>query len=417
MKKKAINKYMIILFAAIFVVMVFVLVKKTGKISTDNDNETIISSSEETSLHNSHEFETNNDEFLNEEKISEKKTEEDKAISILRPAKMNCERFTIDDKNIKESSLFWPVGFSEQNSYYYKMVDKGVPYYFSSDEVWKEVYVSSANTIACQMTYKDTLIICEYGPEGAMDFVIRQLGENINNVLFEDKSWGFPVVRVVENYLIISYGKGDDNDANRAIQSLILYNLTDNTYKTLGTYTYKNNPDGTVTGEVLHTTGGFWGGFVFEIICFTNEITNIDETGITELYYYDFKTEKIEKVPINPERKLLYAGGDRECIVTSDYASAMPLMDTGTLYLLKDGKYEHIKIPGIMSANDIYHAYRITKDVIAVATLSELIFINTEDYTYESIKNIAFVGVNGNMAGYINRKNENYEMELCIFED
>ena len=68
MKKKAINKYMIILFAAIFVVMVFVLVKKTGKISTDNDNETIISSSEETSLHNSHEFETNNDEFLNEEK-------------------------------------------------------------------------------------------------------------------------------------------------------------------------------------------------------------------------------------------------------------------------------------------------------------------------------------------------------------
>ena len=122
-------------------------------------------------------------------------------------------------------------------------------------------------------------------------------------------------------------------------------------------------------------------------------------------------------MPINPERKLLYAGGDRECIVTSDYASAMPLMDTGTLYLLKDGKYEHIKIPGIMSANDIYHAYRITKDVIAVATLSELIFINTEDYTYESTKNIAFVGVNGNMAGYINRKNENCEMELCIFDD
>lgn len=52
---------MIILFAAIFVVMVFVLVKKTGKISTDNDNETIITSSEETSLYNSYEFETNND--------------------------------------------------------------------------------------------------------------------------------------------------------------------------------------------------------------------------------------------------------------------------------------------------------------------------------------------------------------------
>lgn len=61
MKKKAINKYMIILFAAIFVVMVFVLVKKTGKISTDNDNETIITSSEETSLYNSYEFETNKD--------------------------------------------------------------------------------------------------------------------------------------------------------------------------------------------------------------------------------------------------------------------------------------------------------------------------------------------------------------------
>ncbi|HRF36337.1 MAG TPA: hypothetical protein PLZ09_03470 [Clostridia bacterium] len=55
--------------------------------------------------------------------------------------------------------------------------------------------------------------------------------------------------------------------------------------------------------------------------------------------------------------------------------------------------------------------------IVLPSTLSELIFINTEDYTYESIKNIAFVGVNGNMAGYINRKNENYEMELCIFED
>ena len=33
-------------------------------------------------------------------------------------------------------------------------------------------------------------------------------------------------MRVVEDYLIISYGKGDDNDADRAIQPLILYNLT-----------------------------------------------------------------------------------------------------------------------------------------------------------------------------------------------
>ena len=70
-----------------------------------------------------------------------------------------------------------------------------------------------------------------------------------------------------------------------------------------------------------------------------------------------------------------------------------------------------------MPGNDIWHAYRITKDIIAVATLNELIFINTKDYTYESIKDIFFIGVNGNIAGYINRKNKNKELELCIFED
>ena len=401
MKKKIIGKYMIILVVAVLIVLVLVIINEKRITSADNDDENIISSASETFFNNSYENETN----------------ENKVMPVLYPVNMNYKKIEVKDKNIKERTLFRPVGFNENNRYYRKIAKQGFPYYFSSDEVWKEIYVSPVNTIAYEMTYKDSLIICEFGSIDSMNFVIRQLGENINNVLFEDKSWGFPVVRVVEDYLIISYGKGDDNDADRAIQPLILYNLTDNTYKTLETYTYKNNPDGTVTGEVLHTTGGFWGGFVFEIIRFTNEITNIDETGITELYYYDFETKEIEKLPINPERKLLYAGGDRECIVTSDYASAMPLMDTGTLYLLKDGKYEHIKIPGIMSANDIYHAYRITKDVIAVATLSELIFINTEDYTYESIKNIAFVGVNGNMAGYINRKNENYEMELCIFED
>ena len=51
-----------------------------------------------------------------------------------------------------------------------------------------------------------------------------------------------------------------------------------------------------MTGEVLHTTGGFWGGFVFEVIRFTNEITDIDETGITELYYYDFETKENRKI-------------------------------------------------------------------------------------------------------------------------
>ncbi len=401
MKKKIIGKYMIILVVAVLIVLVLGIINEKRITSADNDDENIISSASETFFNNSYENETN----------------ENKVTPVLYPVNMNYKKIEVKDKNIKERTLFRPVGFNEKNRYYRKMANKGFPYYFSSDEVWKEIYVSPVNTIAYEITYKDSLIICEFGSIDSMNFAIRQLGENINNVLFEDKSWGFPVVRVVEDYLIISYGKGDDNDADRAIQSLILYDLTDNTYKTLGTYTYKNNPDGTVTGEVLHTAGGFWGGFVFEIIRFMDEITDIDETGITELYYYDFETEEIEKLPINPERKLLYAGGDRECIVTSDYASAMPLMDTGTLYLLKDGKYERIEIPGIMSANDIYHAYRITKDVVAVATLSELIFINTEDYTYESIKNIAFVGVNGNMAGYINRKNENCEMELCIFED
>lgn len=140
----------------------------------------------------------------------------------LKQIMMDCERFTIDDKNIKERTLFRPVGFNENNKYYRKIVNKGFPYYFSSDKMWKEIYVSPVNTIAYEITYKDSLIICEFGSIDSMNFVIRQLGENINNVLFEDKSWGFPVVRVVEDYLIISCGKGDDNDTNKAIQPLIL---------------------------------------------------------------------------------------------------------------------------------------------------------------------------------------------------
>ncbi len=417
MKKKAEKKYIIILFVAMLIIIAFVIINKIGIIAINNVNEAIMSSSEKNSFYDSYEHEASEESSLNEEKISQEQIDDNKTILTLQPAKMDYRRATIDDKNIEEKSLFGVAAFSDKVRYYHKIADKGFPYYFSSDEEWKEIYVSPVNTIACEMPYKDTLIICEFGSINSMDFAVRQLGKNINNILFEDKSWGFPNVYVVEDYLIISYAKGVGNDTKEAIQSLIVYDLNTNTYKTLETYTYENNPDGTMTGELLHVTGGFRGGFVFEVIHFTNEILNDDESGRAELYFYSFETEEIEKLPIHPKWKLGFVAGDRECIVTLDYTPPEPLMNTAIIYLLKDGEYESLKVPGIMPGNDIWHAYRITKDIIAVATLNELIFINTKDYTYESIKDIFFICVNGNIAGYINRKNKNKELELCIFED
>lgn len=48
---------------------------------------------------------------------------------------------------------------------------------------------------------------------------------------------------------------------------------------------------------------------IFEIIKFHDENINPDETGESELFYYDFKKENIQKLPIKLSRKLLYVRG------------------------------------------------------------------------------------------------------------
>ena len=126
MKKKIIGKYMIILVVAVLIVLVLVIINEKRITSADNDDENIISSASETFFNNSYENETN----------------ENKVMPVLYPVNMNYKKIEVKDKNIKERTLFRPVGFNENNRYYRKIAKQGFPYYFSSDEVWKEIYVS-----------------------------------------------------------------------------------------------------------------------------------------------------------------------------------------------------------------------------------------------------------------------------------
>lgn len=68
----------------------------------------------------------------------------------------------------------------------------------------------------------------------------------------------------------------------------------------------------------------------------------------------------------------------------TDYASAKPLDDVGTIYVLNNGTYISIEIPGIKSSNDI---------------------VDYEKGIYEKINNSNPMKTNGTSFGFIDNDN------------
>lgn len=298
-------------------------------------------------------------------------------------------------------------GFHDDLIYTYRSTDDGVEYYSTEDNTIHMIYESDAAAISCNEMYNGNIIICEFYAENQMSFTVKQIGESMEETLFQADCKNMPIVNLIGDSIIINYEVYHDGMVE---QPLLLYNLENGKMTAIGNYTYQIDAKGACSGELLQSADGFDDGVIIEIIQFDNEIMNLDRSGKPKLFYYDFTTGNMEELPITLPRKLLYAGGDMPCIVTSDYASERPLEETGTIYSLENGQYVSMAIPGIESGNDIRSASRITDTIIAVQTLEHIYFIDIDKKIYEIIDSGGSLKVNHKSAGFINQNNE-----LCMY--
>lgn len=304
---------------------------------------------------------------------------------------------SVNDKNEKNLDSIGLCGYDDKNVYTFKSLDDGYEYDITENGLTNAVYISNASAILSNQLYENNIIICELFAEEQMYFVVKKIGKNIEETLFQLDCSGMPTVEIVGDYLLLNYGINN----NGLEQSLILYNLKTGDEKIIGKYVLFTDTEGNSDGDLLQASDGFENGVIFEIIKFHNENINPDETGKAELFYYSFEKKSIQKLPIKLSRKLLYAVGDTSCVITSDYAYKRPLDDVGTMYILKNGKYIDVEIPGVESGNDIIQAYRINGEVIALQTLNDIILIDTEKMIYDKTANSNPIRSNGNTIGYI----------------
>jgi len=266
-------------------------------------------------------------------------------------------------------------GKFERDSEYSYYISEGKENGFSR---LKKVYTIKANMIYPARVYEEGIIAnTANDTEKGIITGVYNINSNSGRCIYESSGMRMSLTCPINGYLYINNDTGEGSVLNK-------YNIEKNQTDEIMKYKSHIDKDDKITGDTVCEMYGFGNGLVVEIVKFNKEIANLDETGKAEIWYYDIDKEEFEKLPIAPKRKALYVGGDRDCIITSDYAFEEPLEDTGTIYLLKDNKYYEIKIPEIASANDIIEAHRLSPSVIAIMTSgAKLYLIDLKNYNYE----------------------------------
>lgn len=304
---------------------------------------------------------------------------------------------------------FGLVGYDYELIYIAQSKEDGIEYYVNNENFSNMVYKTNASAVFFEQLYGRDMIIGEFFAEELMSYTIRRINKDTEEILIQGECMGIPIANVVgENLVVNSYAY------NEGIieQTLLSYNFINNEIVTIGYYVLQIDMEGNCTGELLQAVDGFDNSIVFELIYFDNENMDLDETGKPTLFHYDFKNGNLIELPITPSRKLLYVAGDKQCIITSDYAYARPLSDVGTIYVLRNDKYISMRIPEIESSNDIVDTGRINESIIIIQTLSNAYIIDYEKGIYEKINNSTPVKINGKSFGFIDKDNNS----LNIYE-
>ncbi|WP_349948694.1 hypothetical protein ABFV83_09850 [Lacrimispora sp. BS-2] len=322
----------------------------------------------------------------------------------LRPGtvKYNINNMAVNKTLKNNFDDFALVGYDNELIYTFQSKDDGIEYYVNNGNFSNMVYKSNASAVFCNQLYSRDMIIGEFYAEEPMSYAIRRVNKDTEEILMQGECKGIPIVNVIgENLVVNSHAyKG-----GKVEQTLQLYNFINNEIMTIGNYVYEIDMEGKCTGELLQAVDGFDNSIVFELIYFDNENMDLDETGKPTLFRYDLKENNLIKLPITPPRKLLYVAGDEQCIITSDYASARPLSDVGTIYVLRNGEYISMGIPEIESGNDIVDAGRITESTIIIQTLNNVYMIDYEKGIYEKINNSNPIKINEESFGFIDKNN------------
>lgn len=313
------------------------------------------------------------------------------------------------NKAIIGDSSIGLIGYDDEYVYYSQVLDDCINFYKSKDDLVTEMYVSTSEVITYQEVYDGKIFLCEVEYADNMGFSVKMIDTNNVLEICGGECYGLPEVRLIGDKLVIGYSimKNDS-----IIQSLQLYDLISGSGKDILNRQYHIDEMGYVTGTLLQSFDGFEHGIVIEEIEFNKENMYLDETGEVKLYYYDFASGDIEKIPITTERKFTYVVGDAEYVITSDYANKEPLVDTGKIYFLQEDYDSSLIIEGIESGNDIVDAYKISDDVLLIQTRLDLYVMDLNTHKYKRMEGITNVKVYGESFAYFN---QNKELVKCSF--
>ena len=337
----------------------------------------------------------------------------------LKKGKIKCRKVM---KNVnKKFNGYSLVGYSKKYVYWGKFEKNAKYSYYISENKdshlnkLKKIYTVEANLVYPAFAYGNEIILSNILEGNKEIFTnIYKINAKGGKCIHKSKgNWRNLVCLVGKEIFINQYNK------NGSV--IYKYSLAEEQIEKIRECEYHTDKNGKATGEAVYEMAGFESGVIIEIVQFNDELPNLDETGRTEIWYYDIKKKGIEKLPINPKRKALYVGGDRNCVIISDYANKEPLEDTGRLYLLKNKKYEEVKIPEIESANDIIEARRLSHELIVIRTSGEKLYlIDLKNYKYEIIdhKKVCF---GDDSFCIIDRKNRMYiysaySKQLCSYK-
>ena len=183
--------------------------------------------------------------------------------------------------------------------------------------------------------------------------------EGVKTKVFEFETAFLPELNVVEENLVISYAYWENE---KVMQQIIQINLMNKEKRIIKEAEYVVN--GTFcTGILLDGIKATEEGVLFQQIIFENDEMFRDESGKTEIVFYDNKKKK-DKILFKLPFKVCYIGGSEDYIITNQYAYAMPLDETGKIYSKMMLGYMAYTISDISSVNDIKDSWVFEKNLI-----------------------------------------------------
>ncbi len=224
-------------------------------------------------------------------------------------------------------------------------------------------------------TYNDgIIIIASKLVETGIKFDIYTLEYNTDsfNKIYSNIANRIPYVSVLDNEVIVNYRYLENDKLNSFVDKI---NLLDNSVEVIVKESAKVTKKGTVKGKVIICAGGYEDNTYYQILnCDDEAIENVQKKYI---YSYDSNTRKHKK-ELKLKNQLIHFNGNTNFILTSEYNSQKPIIDSGVIYYNNDKTI----IPNVMSGEDILEWKVIDENNIVFITKNNIYNYDIQNNEY-----------------------------------